>query len=280
VGGHNAVYNGVNLQLPGYNPSDPDTAAQFGNYANPNSYAGEINNSANGIQPIDFSASTSEFSVEAWVQANGSQANGAGILAKGWNGSGEQFVLECVNDEFCFYIKEGDLELIAAQSTVLDNDGLWHHLVGISDQANGLVRLYVDGNLVAAAASQPGKGLEDPGSSAVQDRVSIGARAASNTASLADQFVGTIDEVALYNYPLNATQVLAHYQAGTNVTIVTITPTISAAPSGTNLVITYTGTLVFSTNVTEPVTNIVTGAASPYTVPMTNTQMFFRSSVP
>jgi hypothetical protein len=280
VGGHNATYNSVNLQLPGYNPSDPDTAAQFGVYAPSGSYAGEFNNSANGIPPIELATSlTAEFSVEAWAQANGSQADGAGILAKGWYHGGEQFILTSTNNQFCFSFKETDAEYIVCQSAVSVTDGNWHHLVGVCDELNGGAHLYVDGNDVADADCQSGKGVEDPGSSAVQDRVSIGARAASNTTTLGLQFNGQIEDVAIYNYALTAAQALAHYSAGTN-QVVVVAPTISAALSGTNLVINFTGTLLYSTNADEPVTNVVAGATSPYTIPATNAQMYFRSSVP
>jgi autotransporter-associated beta strand protein len=284
IGGHNATYNGVNLQQPGYNPSDPDSAAQFGVFANPDSYAGEVNNASVGISNIDFAKSqvlgNAEFSVEAWVNSSVSQISGAGIVARGWSGGGEQFSLDCNGDQYRFYIRGGNNSTPTAQSSVVDNDGLWHHLVGVCDQLNGTARLYVDGVLAGAAYNGGGFGVTDPSGATdpATDLVSIGARAAAKSATTLDnQFVGTIDEVALYDYALNATQVATHYAAGTNVIIM---PTISAALSGTDLVITYTGTLASSTNAAGPITNIVAGATSPYTVPATNAQMFFRSRIP
>ena len=283
VGQHNAVYYGVELSQPGYNPTDPDTAALFGVFATANSYAGENGNSANTTTNIDFSAAAiggnAEFSVEAWVKTTNSQSSGAAIVAKGWSGGGEQFILDCTSGEFCFHFRLNDDEIVTCQSAVLVNDGLWHHLVGVCDQEGTLAYLYVDGVDSVQADVQAGKGVMEPASATdpAADLVSIGARAASRTATtLADQFVGTIDEVALYNYPLTAAQVLAHYTAGTTV----VTPTISAVPSGTNLVVTYTGTLLSSTNVTGPYSNVTDATSSPYTVPATNAQMYFRSSAP
>jgi hypothetical protein len=219
VGGHNASYNGVELAQPGDNASDSNTAALFGVYQNPNSYAGEINYSSLGIAPIDLVAQTAEFTVEAWVKASGSQTSGAGILAKGYTGD-EQFILQSINDAFEFEFHEANNVAVVCQSVIADTDGNWHHLVGVCDEG-GLAsaagaHFYVDGADQADSFVVSTGGVEDPGSSAVQDRVSIGARAASNTSTLADQFVGEIADVAIYNYALSAAQVLADYNAGTN----------------------------------------------------------------
>ncbi len=54
-------------------------------------------------------------------------------------------------------------------------------------------------------------------------------------------------------------------------------PTLSAVRSGSNLVITYTGTLLSAPSLTGPWT-AVTGAASPYTATASSGQMFYRSS--
>lgn len=99
VGGHNCFYTNVELGLVGYNPGDPDTAVGFGLLATSNSYAGEVNNSSNGIAPIDFSmppGSNAEFSIEAWVKGN-AQTQDAGLVSKGYGG-GEQFNLNTGSD--------------------------------------------------------------------------------------------------------------------------------------------------------------------------------------
>ncbi len=58
---------------------------------------------------------------------------------------------------------------------------------------------------------------------------------------------------------------------------VTTTPTLSIAHVGGNVVLTFTGTLQSATNVKGPYTD-VTAATSPYTVPATGAEMFFRAS--
>jgi hypothetical protein len=60
--------------------------------------------------------------------------------------------------------------------------------------------------------------------------------------------------------------------------VVVTQPTIAISKSGTALSITYTGTLMQSTNVGPTAAwSIVTGATSPYTVPTTAPDMFFRA---
>jgi hypothetical protein len=54
------------------------------------------------------------------------------------------------------------------------------------------------------------------------------------------------------------------------------TPTISVAPSGNSMVITYVGTLLSSTNLTGTYTP-VSGASSPYKIPIINAQQFYRT---
>jgi hypothetical protein len=53
-------------------------------------------------------------------------------------------------------------------------------------------------------------------------------------------------------------------------------PTISLSQSGNSVIITYTGTLLSSTGVTGPYAPVA-GAASPYTVPLTNALQFYRA---
>jgi hypothetical protein len=90
-------------------------------------------------------------------------------------------------------------------------------------------------------------------------------------------FNGEMDEVAIFNYSLSASQLSQLYSASQ-----VYTPTISVSRSETNatdVTITYIGTLLSSTNVTGLyTTNSVDGASSPYTTPATNAQQFYRSS--
>jgi hypothetical protein len=88
-------------------------------------------------------------------------------------------------------------------------------------------------------------------------------------------FAGGLAQVALFTNALSAGQISNLY----NLAVVVSVPTITLTRIGNSLVITYTGTLLSSANVEGPYTPVA-GATSPYTVPSTGTQRFYRTSNP
>lgn len=267
VGGNNGRYFFVALGLAGYNPLDPDTAGGFGSLASANSYVGNI--------PIDFAtAGNAAFSVEAWV--NGLAQNGdKGIVSKGTGGGGEQFDLDTGSDggspthAFRFFVRDAAGNPHHANGTIAPN-GRWHHLVGVCDEAHGFLNLYVDG--VTNASSAVSGGIL--GST---NTVAIGARQ-SGTGAIHDlQFVGTIDEVAIYNYALSPAQALAHYTIGTNAPLAIAI----GAPAGRwQLSWNWTNAILQSApQVTGPFTD-VPGAVMPYPLPPAGTNQFYRVRFP
>ena len=138
-------------------------------------------------------------------------------------------------------------------------------LVGVSDGTTS--SLYVDGVLdnsgpvVAGLLGEPDADLLLGGNT---DYTSVGI----NERYLA----GAISQAAFFTNALTAEQVQSLFNAAV--------PTISVGLSGSNLVITYNGTLLSSTNVAGPYTPVA-GAHSPtYSVPATEPQRFYRSSSP
>jgi hypothetical protein len=202
--GINGVYNSTTLNQPGYNPVDSDPAAKFG--PGTGSYVGSIN--------IDFSsAGNSSFSVEAWAKGN-AQSTDAGLITKGTGGGGEQFNLDCGSDgtpnhAFRFFVRDGGGGVHLANSAIAPN-GNWHHLVGVCNESSGYVVLYIDGVSNSSSTITAGSGIL-----ASANAVSIGSRQSGTTAYDA-QFVGSMDEVAIYNYALSPAQVQAHYTFRTN----------------------------------------------------------------
>ncbi len=97
-----------------------------------------------------------------------------------------------------------------ANSTVMPNNQ-WHHLVGVCDEANGFVVLYVDGVSNASSTIGATSGILDS-----TNQVTFGSRQSGVGTSFNNQFLGSMEEVAIYNYPLSAAQVLSHYLAATN----------------------------------------------------------------
>jgi hypothetical protein len=261
-GGHDGQFFNVSLGQFGYHTNDPDFAAGFGILAPSDSYVGNI-------QGIDFSTfgNNSAFTIEAWVKA-GPQTMDAGVVTCGYGSGGEEFNLDTGGGSHAFRFSVRDSLNVAhnASGNVVPNNS-WQHVVGVCDEPNGAVRLYVNGinnaNTTIANGVQMGT-----------DPVSIGSRRGGYATTYTSQFVGTIDEVAIYGYALNPTQILNHYMTGTN-------PVVSlyiqhTAPNAT--LIWSPGTLQSAPTVTGPYTD-VSGASSPYTVAPANAQTYYRVKV-
>ncbi len=262
VGGHDGQYFSTALGQPGYSGLDSDTAAQFGTLAATDSYVGNITG-------IDFSTwfNNATFSVEAWVKA-GAQSGDDGIVTFGYGSGGEQFNLDTGNgaSRFRFGVRDAVNVSHNAGSAIAPNN-TWQHLVGVCDEPNGQVRLYVNGALSGSTAIAGGVQM---GTSPI----SIGSRQANFSSTYNLNFVGTIDEVAIYNYALSAAQILNHYAAGTNPVV-----TLNIAPSGAGVVLTWApGTLQSATNVNGPYAD-VPGASSPYFTLPAGGQKFYRVRV-
>ncbi|EEF57248.1 LamG-like jellyroll fold domain-containing protein, partial [Pedosphaera parvula] len=211
VGGHNGTYNSVQLGVPGYSPSfDTDTAASFGSLSPTDSAMIETDNSPNGIPLVDFAkpvGSNAQFSVEAWVNGPANQNSaGSAIVAKGPPGS-DAFVIDASapGGNFRFYTRKpgGGTSQIYSSSAP---DGNWHHLVAVCDEASSSISLYVDGVNVGTVTGLAGTGLYSS-----TYPIAIGSQ--SFGFGYDNQFMGTIDDVAVYNYALSPAQVQAHYNA-------------------------------------------------------------------
>jgi hypothetical protein len=79
-------------------------------------------------------------------------------------------------------------------------DGNWHHVVGVADSSNLILKLYVDGNLVATSSYG---GSTQIGNS----ELNIG----RNPGATFQVFNGVIDEVRIYNRALSAEEVKILY---------------------------------------------------------------------
>jgi len=206
VAGNDGIFTPtVQLGQPGNKLIDTHTAAKFGALSTSNSCVTNIN--------VSFaSASSSSFSVEAWV--NGSaQTSDAGIVTKGYGSGGEQFNLDCGNTAshaYRFFVRDGSGTAKLANSSVTPN-GQWQHLVGVCDQTNGFVYLYVNGASVGSGTIGTNSGILNSSYT-----VSIGSRQSGAGTPFNFQFQGSIEEVALYKYALSPAQVQAHYVAASN----------------------------------------------------------------
>ena len=211
AGGLNAFYTNASIAQPGYDSlfspqTDPaETGVLFGNGFASDSFAGNVSSFLNFATT---NGSSTAFSVEAWVNGPYGQYSGAGIVALGYGNGGEQFTLDtgAPNQHYRFIVRNAAGTAALANGTNAPNDNLWHHVVGVCDQPNGLVYLYVDGSQTASGAIAAASGLLN-----WTAPLSIGSRQSGNGTPYDSQFNGSFDDVAIYNYALSPAQVLAHY---------------------------------------------------------------------
>ncbi|MGH7940647.1 MAG: LamG-like jellyroll fold domain-containing protein, partial [Limisphaerales bacterium] len=238
AGGNDAIYTNVILGNSGYNSiADPsDASAEFGEYL----YSDTLpitDELAGQIDGIDFGVPTggnAEFTVEAWVNGfSGANAEieGGAIVTKGVYGVSDEFNLgiDSTKTHYRFYIRGANRAMyVVGSGSMPAIDGNWHHLVGVCDEANGVASLYYDGQLINTNAIPAGLGLyESP------DPLTIGAAASDSTGTnYNDQFYGYISDVAVYNYAMTASQVLAQFASADEPPLLTLPPLANVTGNG------------------------------------------------
>jgi hypothetical protein len=217
IGGNNGIYTNTELATTylgstvGYDQvNDPaDTGAIFGYDLSSQCDAYSI------LGPtVDFSGpANAEFTVSVW--ANGGVYNGSaeaapsGMVSKGYF-NGEEFSLDngAAGGDARFEVRNGVGTAINANSThQLGGDNTWHHLVGVCDESNGVVSLYFDGALAGQASITPGSGVMLDSALPIM----IGSRPTAAGTGGNNQFVGALNDVALFNYAMSPAQVAAFY---------------------------------------------------------------------
>jgi hypothetical protein len=216
AGGNNGIYINVYLANngayadPGYNPvTDPsDTAALFGYYSPNNSDVSQIGTN------IDFSTpagNNGEFSVECWV--NFAQTNVCGMVTKGYGNGGEEFSLDNdVPGVPKFFVRNAAGTGFGVTPAFIEAKNTWYHMVGVCDEANSNIVLYINGQ-PAAISNFPAiynAGIFND----LSANMTIGARSASLGSGNNNQTMGSINDVAVFNYALSPGQVADQYDAG------------------------------------------------------------------
>jgi hypothetical protein len=172
-----------------------------------------------GVVEVPYQAvfnPTNSFSVELWAKPAktvigalassrfqpASYPNGGWVLSQGdstfANGNGFRF--DCYNTS-------GNTAATTAAVNIAVNTNAWYYLAAVFDGTN--FTLYVNGANMASATLPVGQFIRPN----LIRPLTFGC-----TSSYGTWYSGDLDEPAFYTNALSATQVLAHYQAGTNVT--------------------------------------------------------------
>ncbi len=234
LGGNIGTYTGVNLGSAGYSPTlDPtETAADFGVFTT--TAGGSLATMpTNGNLNFVASGQSVNFSVECWV--NAAKANVKAydaLVSEGTYASDDSFVLAInaggsTTDRYYRFYVGGTGHSVSTTTSSTTASGSWQHLVGVCNESAGFVYLYINGVQVGTpAAISPTAGLDYNGAP-----ILFGYE--TGTPSGDGQWDGLIDDVAIYNYALPASTILAHYNAkGTppSVTMITSTNVDYGAP--------------------------------------------------
>lgn len=258
--GNNGVYTNLDLGQTGYDPSEPsETSAEIGTFSAQYSYAGRIH----GADFAAPSGSNAEFTVEAWAEGFADNA-GAPVVTEGTFNLNEEFGLGSSTNPstlYQFYVRGANNTVYKAVSSIPVNDFTWHHLVGVCDQTNGILTLYVDGMVAATTNIPAGTGIIEASAP-----LTIGAGIASGQTdygtSSALEFDGFIDDVATYKYALSPGQVVNHYASvpGNFVPVSFVTPPpLATFPYQANQTLTIPITAVGSASLGYYWTNVTAG---------------------
>jgi hypothetical protein len=158
-----------------------------------------------GDSSLSWSAED-DFTIELWMKWNGESVPQV-ILGRKSTISGDKSTLWVGVDgstnlpKVFFRFSDGTLSFVNGTTSV--NDGQWHHIVAVRDVGLSELRLYVNGEKQGSATvTQEGKVLN------LNEGITV--------ASLAGAFdyIGTLDELAIYDGVLNEELILAHYTKG------------------------------------------------------------------
>ena len=196
----------VSFQQPGALVGDANKSAELN--------SGRTGNDGKVIDiPYDAALNPTTFTAELWVKP--AEVIGTSARSPLYNRGA------VTADGFLFFAHNGTTKWSfrtyagatgrTISSTVDVTPGVWTHLVGVYDGTTGIQKFYVNG-------VQQGTDLNTGGgftpNTSVQMR--LGGRNDIETGANLLLFKGGIDEVAIYNTALSASDILAHYENGTN----------------------------------------------------------------
>ncbi len=146
------------------------------------------------------------FTLSAWVRASGGpQTDGGAILAKGTGAGGEQYVIDVVGGNYRFFVRNGTNFAATVLQSSFPANGSWQHVSGVFSSAGGMMKLFVNGQIIISTNNPPAS-LED-----TPHELSIGSRELSAVSGYNLPFTGAIDDVRIFNRALSDADVQELY---------------------------------------------------------------------
>jgi hypothetical protein len=215
-GAQNGVYQNflpANLAQPGPRPTDTINGQPLLGFDASNTaprFAGNADGGNDVVRIPDPGAlnfsSGRQFTLEAWVKAPVAQEDFSGIICKGEGGVSEEYCIEYVSSSYRFFLRNsggGGFEMTPPN---VPANNTWQHIAGTYNGALGLMKFYLNGVERSSDSTAPTQLFSN-----TRD-VTIGSRQLSNGPENLN-FDGWIDEVAIYNRALPASEILAHFNA-------------------------------------------------------------------
>jgi hypothetical protein len=189
---HGDYLGGVLTGQAGPIAGDADTAASFDG-------VNDFGSVSRSIQD--------DFSIEFWFKSTqgigtGTQWwSGAGLVDGEVGGAANDFGVSLRSDgRVVAGIGTADVSIVSTAGGY--NNGAWHHVVFTRTRATGALAVYIDGAAAGTATGASTASLTSP------TRLTFGRIQAG-----ANYFAGSLDEIAIYNVVLSATEVTAHYNS-------------------------------------------------------------------
>ena len=156
---------------------------------------------------VDFGRES--FSISAWLRAEPLTGTSMYLIHKGSmeadegaGTNGKWYGIEIKNNELRFAIDDNSVK---SQATLVNASPLlsekWAHIAAVRDTETGMLKLYVNGEMMASTADGTGSTSQDMD-------LHLG-----STAIGGGSLLGVLDEVKLFNYALNDAEVQDIYEA-------------------------------------------------------------------
>ncbi|OGF67898.1 hypothetical protein A2433_00615 [Candidatus Giovannonibacteria bacterium RIFOXYC1_FULL_48_8] len=168
-----------------------------------NDYVG-MGDPTSGI--LDFS-DTQSFTISVWSYRTGPNTIAQRLVAKNQTGAaqnGYRLIYE-TDDKYTMRVDDS-VNGVQVTSSAMNTLNIWHHVVGVIDRANQILRLYVDG-------VENGTPLDISAVGSLANALNFDIGVASNLTA-GSFVVGKIDDVRVYNRVLTSDEIKRLYNLG------------------------------------------------------------------